>query len=144
MSESEEYNPWRWDRDNARNGRARLTIEQSGHTISLDHRGVSINGQRIVRDDPARGDAHGFQVTDRGSVMYRGQEVAAIKPSPPGTATPGEVTVWGAGGPTRPEQGQRELAARGREESERRERDDRYRTSEQHQQEFTRGQERTL
>lgn len=142
--ENEEFNPWRWDRDNARNGQARLTVEQNGHKVSLDHRGVSIDGQRIVRDDPSKGDAHGFQITPTGTVMYRGQEVAAIEPSPDGTANPGEVTVWGKDRPTLPERRQHDLAAREREEGERRERDDRYRASEQHQQEFTRGQEMTL
>ncbi|MFE0582480.1 hypothetical protein [Streptomyces sp. NPDC058874] len=142
--ENEEFNPWRWDRDNARNGQARLTVEQHGHKVSLDHRGVSIDGQRIVRDDPSKGE-HGFQVTELGTVLYRGQEVAAIDPAPPGTANPGEVTVWGAKGPTLPERRQRELAAREREEDERRSRDDRYRSSQQHQQELTRdGQEMSL
>lgn len=143
--ENEEFNPWRWDRDNARNGLARLTIEQSGHKVSLDHRGVSIDGQRIVRDDPSKGDEHGFQLTPTGTVMYRGQEVAAIEPSPDGTTKPGEVTVWGKDGPTLPERRQRDLAAREREKEERRSRDDRYRASEQHQQQRTReGQEMTL
>ncbi|MFD3569877.1 hypothetical protein [Streptomyces sp. NPDC058677] len=143
--ENEEFNPWRWDRDNGRNGQARLTVEQNGHKVSLDHRGVSIDGQRIVRDDPSKGDEHGFQITPAGTVMYRGQEVAAIVPSPDGTANPGEVTVWGKDGPTLPERRQRDLAAREREENERRGRDDRYRADQQHQQELTRdGQEMTL
>ncbi|MEJ8662297.1 hypothetical protein [Streptomyces sp. MS1.AVA.4] len=139
----EEFNPWRWDRDNARNGQVRLTIERHGHRVSLDHRGVSIDGQRVVRDDPSKGE-HGFQITALGAVLYRGEEVAAIEPSPHGTTNPGEVTVWGAKGPTLPERRQRELAAREREESERRDRDDRYRASQQHQQELSRGQEMSL
>ena len=52
--------------------------------------------------------------------------------------------MWGKDGPTLPERRQRDLAAREREEGERRERDDRYRADQQHQQEFTRGQEMTL
>lgn len=135
MSKDEEFNPWRWDRNNGRNGQARLTVEQHGHQVSLDHRGVSIDGQRIVRDDPSRGGEHGFKITPEGTVMYRGHEVAAIEPSPDG---PGYVTVWGRPGPSHAERQQRE-------ESERRDRDDRYRADQQHQQELTRdGQEMTL
>lgn len=134
----EEFNPWQWDRDNYRSGQARLIIERDGHKVSLDHRGVSIDGQRIVRDDPSRGE-HGFQITQLGTVLYRGQEVAAIEPSPDGTANPGEVTVWGAKGPSPSDRMQRE-----NEEIERRGRDDRYRADQQHQQELTPGQEMTL
>lgn len=137
---SEEFTPWQWDRENARNGRARLIIERHGHQVSLDHRGVSIDGTRIVRDDPSKGQ-HRFQVTESGTVLYRDQEVAAINPSPAGSARPGEVTVWGKDGPSLPVRRQRELAAREREENERRSRDDRYRASQQHQQELTRGRE---
>ncbi|QUC63816.1 hypothetical protein IOD14_44025 (plasmid) [Streptomyces sp. A2-16] len=145
MSKKDEFNPWKFDREQARKGQARLTIERHGHEVTLDHQGVSIDGKRIVRDDPSKGD-HGFQITAQGTVMYRDQEVAEIEPSPQGTANPGEVTVWGKDGPTLPERRERELAEREREESERKERDSRYRGSErQQQQELTRdGQEKTL
>lgn len=141
----EEFNPWRWDQDNARTGQAVLTIERHGHTVSLDHRGLSIDGHRVIRDDPSKGDEHGFQVTEQGAVLYRGQEVASLTPAPPGTSNPGEVTVWGPGGPTLPERRKRELDSRQqREEADRRSRDDRYRSSQQHQQELTHGQEMSL
>ncbi|MEU0289271.1 hypothetical protein [Streptomyces sp. NPDC006147] len=137
MSEEKEFNPWQWDRKNAMAGRSRLTVERHGHEVTLDHQGVSIDGQRIVRDNPGAGE-HGFQITPTGAVMYRGREVAAIDPPPHGTANPGEVTVWGKDGPTLPERRQRE-------EAERQERDDRYRADRQHsQQEPIRGQEMTL
>ncbi|MFJ7049871.1 hypothetical protein ACIQVC_41640 [Streptomyces sp. NPDC101112] len=144
MSKKDEFNPWQWDREQARNGQARLTIERHGHEVTLDHQGVSIDGKRIVRDDPSKGE-HGFQITPMGTVMYRDQEVAEIEPSPEGTANPGEVTVWGKNGPTLPERREREKASREREETERQQRDERYRASDQHQQELTRdGQEMTL
>jgi hypothetical protein len=134
----EEFNPWQWDRKNGMAGRARLVMERHGHEVTLDHKGVSIDGERIVRDNPGQGE-HGFEITPTGLVMYRGQEVAAIDPSPDGTANPGEITVWGADGPTLPERREREKA-------ERQSRDDRYRADQQHQrQEVTRdGQEMTL
>ncbi|MFI1291620.1 hypothetical protein ACH4VM_24675 [Streptomyces sp. NPDC020792] len=136
MSE-EEFNPWQWDRKNAMAGRSRLTVERYGHEVTLDHQGVSIDGQRIVRDNPGAGE-HGFQITPTGLVMYRGREVAAIDPPQSGTANPGEVTVWGKDGPTLPERKQRE-------EAERLERDDRYHADRPHsQQEPARGQEMTL
>ncbi|MEY9998189.1 hypothetical protein ABIE67_010310 [Streptomyces sp. V4I8] len=143
MSRTDEFNPWQWDREQARKGQARLTIERYGHEVTLDHQGVSIDGQRIVRDDPSKGE-HGFQITPSGTVIYRDQEVAEIGPSPEGTADPGEVAVWGENGP--PERRGREKAARQREEDERQQRDARYRGSDQqHQQELTRdGQEMTL
>ncbi|MFE4678187.1 hypothetical protein [Streptomyces sp. NPDC056723] len=131
MSKKEgEFNPWQWDRDNARNGRARLTIERNGHQVCLDHQGVSIDGERIVRDDPSQG-THGFDVEKDGTVVYRGQPVAAIEHR---EGEAGEVTVWGKGGPTLPERRQRELAQREREENERKERDDRYRDRQQYEQ----------
>ncbi|WP_030348921.1 hypothetical protein [Streptomyces sp. NRRL S-1022] len=137
MSQEEEFNPWKWDRKNYMAGKSRLTVERHGHEVTLDHQGVSIDGQRIVRDNPGRGE-HGFEITPSGSVLYRGKEIAAIDPPTNGTANPGEVTVYGENGP----------AARERqnsEEAERRQRDDRYRASEQHhQQEVTRDQEMTL
>ncbi|MGW4623471.1 hypothetical protein [Streptomyces sp. NPDC004592] len=146
MSEPDkEFNPWQWDRENARKGEARMTIGRHGHEITLDHQGVSIDGKRIVRDDPSKGD-HGFRVTPLGTVVYRDQEIAEIGASPEGTANPGEVTVWGKNGPTLPERRQREKAARKREETERQQRDERYRSGEQqHQQELTHtGQEMSL
>lgn len=144
MSKTDEFNPWQWDRENGRTGQAAVTIERHGHRVSLDHRGVSIDGERIIRDDPSKGE-HGFQVTQLGTVLYRGQEVAAIAPAPAGTANPGEVTVWGKNGPTLPERRAREKAASQREEDERQQRDERYRGGDQHQQERTReGQEMTL
>ncbi|MFC8014149.1 hypothetical protein [Streptomyces cinereoruber] len=104
----EEFNPWRWDRENGRRGQAAITISRHGHEVSLDHRGVSIDGQRIVQDDPSKGEEHGFQLTPAGAVMYRGKQVAAIEPSPAGTRNPGEVTVWGKDGPTPPGSEQRD------------------------------------
>lgn len=136
MSETEEFNPWRWDRDNARNGQARLTIERHGHQVSLDHRGVSIDGRRIVHDDPAKGSGpHGFEVCPDGTVMYRETEVASI--SPPEGARPGDVTVWGKNGPS----------ARGRqqqEETERQRRDAGYRVRQEQQELNREGQEIAL
>ncbi|MFG2306700.1 hypothetical protein [Actinacidiphila glaucinigra] len=94
MSEEREFNPWQWDRDNARAGQARLTIEHQGHQVSLDHRGVSIDGQRIVRDDLLKAKTdHGFEVRPDGTVMYRAKEVAFI------SKQDGQVTVWGEDGP---------------------------------------------
>jgi hypothetical protein len=140
--EEKEFNPWQWDRKNAMATRSRLVMERHGHEVTLDHQGVSIDGERIVRDNPGQGE-HGFQITPTGLVMYRGREVAAIDPSPEGTANPGEVTVWGANGPALPDRREREKAERESEEAERRQRDDRYRAD--HQQEITRdGQEMTL
>ena len=135
MSKKEdEFNPWQWDRDNGRQGKARLVIERHGHEVSLDHRGVSIDGERIVRDDPSKGDEHGFQITPFGTVMYRDKEVAAI--DPPEGSGPGEVTVWGKNGPDAREHQEQE-------EAERQRRDEGYRAH-QEQQELTRdGQEMT-
>jgi len=136
VSKEEEFNPWRWDRDQARGGQARLTVERHGHQVSLDHRGVSIDGRRIIHDDPARGsDPHGFEVRPDGTVMYREAEVASI--TAPEGAEPGEVTVWGKAGPSPRERQQQE-------ETERQRRDDGYR-AQQVQQELTReGQEIAL
>ncbi|MGR3939064.1 hypothetical protein [Streptomyces sp. BRA346] len=146
MSNRDEFNPWQWDREMARSGQARLTIERHGHEVALDHQGVSIDGRRIVRDDPSQGD-HGFRITPLGTVVYRDQEIAEIDAPPEGTANPGEVTVWGKNGPTLPERRQREKDARQQqEEAQRRERDERYRSTEQqHQHELTHthGQEMT-
>ncbi|WP_331729827.1 hypothetical protein [Streptomyces chartreusis] len=138
MSDEKEFNPWQWDRKNAMACRSRLSVERYGHEVTLDHKGVSIDGQRIVRDNPGAGE-HGFQITPTGRVMYRGAEVAAINPPQPGTANPSEVTVWGEHGPSPSERRQHE-------EAERQERDERYRTDQQHeQQEVSRdGQEMTL
>ncbi|SMQ21985.1 hypothetical protein SAMN06272771_7715 [Streptomyces sp. Ag82_O1-12] len=136
MSRETEFNPWQWDRKNAMAGRSRLTIERHGHEVTLDHQGVSIDGERIVRDNPGTGE-HGFDLTPDGRVMYRGKEVAAIGPHPEGTANPGEITVWGKDGPNSSERKERE-------ETERQQRDSRYRADQQHQQELTRGQERSL
>jgi hypothetical protein len=130
---TDEFNPWHWDRGNGRTGQSRLTVERHGHEVSLDHRGVSLDGRRIVRDDPSRGGEHGFQLTEEGSVLYRGREVAAIAPPPPGTVNPGEVTIWPSGRPPAD-----------REEEERRRRDDRYRADQHRHEEPARGQERTL
>ncbi|WP_433573973.1 hypothetical protein [Streptomyces sp. CA-251247] len=137
MSEGEEFNPWKWDRDDARSGQARLTIERHGHQVSLDHRGVSIDGRRIVHDDPSKGtDPHGFEVRPDGTVMYRDTEVASI--STPGLSGRGEVTVWGKNGPGARERQQQEEADRQR-------RDAGYRAQQTRQQELTReGQEMTL
>ncbi|MER5511530.1 hypothetical protein ABT052_40395 [Streptomyces sp. NPDC002766] len=146
MSGKDEFNPWRFDREMARSGQARLSVDRHGHQVTLDHQGVSIDGHRIVRDDPSKGE-HAFQVTSAGTVLYRGQEVAEIGAPPQGTANPGELTVWGKNGPTLPERRAREKAAREREETERRQRDERYHSRErqQHQQEVTHtGQEMTL
>jgi hypothetical protein len=77
MSEPE-FNPWKWDRDNGRNGTARLVIQRNGHEVALDHRGVSIDGQRIIRDDPTKGGDHGFKVRSDGTVIYRDQIVASV------------------------------------------------------------------
>ncbi|MFJ4851693.1 hypothetical protein [Streptomyces sp. NPDC088733] len=105
MSDRDHFNPWQWDRDNARAGQARLTIEHQGHQVSLDHRGVSIDGQRIVRDDLLQLKAdHGFQVRPDGTVMYREKEVATI------SQQGAEVTVWGKDGPGHPERQQAEAA----------------------------------
>ena len=76
----DEFNPWQWDRKNAMATRSRLVVERHGHEVTLDHKGVSIDGERIVQDNPGRG-GHDFQVTTTGLVMYRGREVAAIDPS---------------------------------------------------------------
>ncbi|WP_306324145.1 MULTISPECIES: hypothetical protein [unclassified Streptomyces] len=119
MSNKEEFNPWQWDRENARSGRAKLTVDRAGHEVTLDHRGISINGKRVVHDDPAKGE-HGFEVTKDGTVMYRGKAVASV-----GTT----VCVWG-------EMGASNDQRREREESERRERDGRYRDSQARQQEI--------
>ncbi|MFD4143065.1 hypothetical protein [Streptomyces sp. NPDC058572] len=133
MSKEEEFNPWKWDRDNASAGRARLTVERHGHQVSLDHRGVSIDGCRIVHDDPAKGSGpHGFEVRPDGTVMYRDTQVASI--SAPEGSGPGEVQVWGKNGPSARERQQQEEADRQR-------RDAGYRAR-QEQQELTReGQE---
>ncbi|MER6138331.1 hypothetical protein [Streptomyces sp. NPDC001815] len=138
----EEFNPWKWDRKNAMAGRSRLVVERHGHEVTLDRKGVSIDGERVVRDNPGQGE-HGFEVTPAGLVMYRGREVAAIAPSPEGTANPGEVTVWDADSPKDKE---REKAAREKEEAERKSRDDRYRGGQQHDQNAVTlsGQEMTL
>lgn len=139
MSDDDRFRSWQWDREFKEQGKTRLTVERHGHEVSLDYQGVSIDGERIVQDDPSKGDEHDFRVTPFGAVFYRGQEVASIEPSLEGTANPGDVTVWGKDGPTLPARRQRELADREREETERRERDDRYRADPQHRQEPTRG-----
>jgi hypothetical protein len=134
MSSDEEFNPWRWDRDNARSGQARLTIERHGHQVSLDHRGVSIDGRRIVHDDPSRAD-HGFEVRPDGTVMYREKPVAAI--AEPDGRTPGEVTVWGKNGPSTRERQEQEEAERCR-------RDEGHQHHQQQQELIRDGQERAL
>ncbi|WP_329167562.1 hypothetical protein OHB49_45440 (plasmid) [Streptomyces sp. NBC_01717] len=67
---------------------SRLTIERHGHTIEVDARGVSIDGQRVPGVSPptateARlpGDPYNsqaLQITDRGAVVVHGRIVASV------------------------------------------------------------------
>lgn len=121
MSRNEEFNPWQWDRENARAGKAKLTINRDGHEVTLDHRGVSIDGRRVLHDDPSKGE-HGFGVDKDGTVKYRDQAIAAIEHSEDGPAT---VRVWGKNGQSLAERREE----REKEEAERQKRDERYRGS---------------
>lgn len=98
----ETFSAWQWDRNNARTGTVRLTVQRHGHDVTLDHFGVSIDGTRIVRDNPTVG-VHGFEVRDDGIVLYRQRPIASIAP-PFGRKT-GDAVIYdqpGGEGQTEP------------------------------------------
>lgn len=64
-----------------------LTVDRHGHTVRVDSRGLSIDGQRVSSRPLSRGEAsqpgdpyhsNAFQVTDGGAVVYHGRVVAAL------------------------------------------------------------------
>ncbi|NUS83120.1 MAG: hypothetical protein HOY75_10300 [Streptomyces sp.] len=79
----------------------RLTVERHGHTVTLDCRGLLVNGRRVSSrpltttearavTDPYVSSA--FQVTEAGAVVYHGRIVAALKPD-------AEPVIYGPDGP---------------------------------------------
>lgn len=127
---------WKKQREFFDSPQSRLAVQRHGHEVVLDRHGVSIDGQRILRDDLQHAtEPPEFEVRPDGTVMYRDKEVATI--SPPEDWKTGEVTVYGEDGPT-PQQ-QKEA-----EEDARRRRDERYRTNEQQQERTREGQEKSL
>jgi hypothetical protein len=106
---SQQFREWKWDREFKTGGLTRLTVQKHGRDVTLDYQGVSIDGELILRDDPGQG-APGFQVTPDGSVVYRGQEIAAIEP--PVDGQPGVIhVVEAAPAPRREERSLAEHAA---------------------------------
>ncbi|MCQ8194662.1 hypothetical protein [Streptomyces rugosispiralis] len=80
----------------------RMVVQRRGHEVAVDHRGLTIDGRRIVSDsglgpqdavpptaDPRHSTA--FQVLDNGAVVYKNRIVAEL--------TGGQLTVHGADGP---------------------------------------------
>lgn len=130
MSKDDEFRAWRWDREFFNSGQSKLTVQRHGHEVSLDRYGVSVDGQRVVREDlkntPSPPE---FDVREDGTVMYRQTEVAAI--APPDGWKPGEVTVYGKNGPS----------PREKDEAERQRRDEGHRAAQRTQQDPERGQE---
>lgn len=131
MSRDDEFRSWRWDREFFDSGQSKLTVERHGRQVSLDRYGVTIDGQRVVREDLKHAaESPGFEVRADGTVMYRQKEVAAI--AEPDGWKPGQLTVHGKNGPSE----------RDKDEAERHRRDDGHRAAQQTQQELSReGQE---
>ncbi|WP_431684146.1 hypothetical protein [Kitasatospora sp. KL5] len=83
----------------------RLTIERSGHQVTVDARGLCIDGWTVDPTELTPADAVPVRPTGMpdfntalvlpgGEVIYRGRVQARLHPSPPGTANPGRVEVY--------------------------------------------------
>ena len=130
MSGEDEFRSWKWDREFFNSNQSRLTVQRHGHQVALDRHGVTVDGQRVVREDLKHADKPPeFEVRPDGSVMYRQTEVAAI--APPDGWKPGQVTVHGKEGPP----------AREKDEAERHRRDEGNRAAQRTRQDPERGQE---
>lgn len=80
---------------------SRLTVERHGHTVTVDSRGLLINGRRVSDRPLTKSEAKAvtdpyvssaFQVTDGGAVVFHGRIAAALKPGTP-------AQIYGPNGP---------------------------------------------